>query len=183
MKHLEFRLQPEAVRPILDSVQPLLMSLEDNLATEAVPPEEDEMLVDFWKTDLLNAQRKDVAAIVEVFSDDFLDTGRATLRQENVDHFLRGCSALRLKIRESILSDLDDLDLEKGEVDFDALDLDQKNGYAAYALFASLIELVVYQYEFGAETEMGEGDGEFEDVDEDELDFGDEDDSKDDFWK
>ena len=87
-----------------------------------------------------------------------MDSGRATLRQENVDYFVRGCSALRLKIRETLLGEIDDVELEKGEIDFSELDMDQKNGYAAYALFASLIELVVSQYEFGADTQTGEAD-------------------------
>ena len=93
----------------------------------------------------MTAQRKDIAAIAELFDDEFLDTGSATVDEEDADLVLRGCTAMRLKIREISLEAFSDEALESGELDIEDFDRDQRIGYAAYALFASMQELIISQ--------------------------------------
>ncbi len=74
-----------------------------------------------------------------------METGRATVDEEDVDMVLRGCTAVRLKLRESTLANVDDELLETGELSLAELTSEQKNGYGAYVLFASLQELIISQ--------------------------------------
>ena len=137
----------ESVLPLLGHARPLMEELGQNLAPANVPPEEDELMSDFWSKDLLKSQRKDVAAIAELFDDDFLETGRASVDEEDADLVLRGCAALRLKLRERSLGEFSDEALESGELEIEDFTREQKLGYASYALFASLQELIISQLE------------------------------------
>jgi hypothetical protein len=147
MNRLEFRLDTKSVLPLLEHVKPLMEQLAIDLATPNVSPDNDELMSDFWSKDLLTSQRKDIAAIAELFDDEFLDTGSATVDEEDADLVLRGCAAVRLKIRERSLEAFSDEALESGELDIEGFNRDQRIGYAAYALFASMQELIISQLE------------------------------------
>ncbi|MDE0767850.1 MAG: hypothetical protein OSB19_05615 [Opitutaceae bacterium] len=147
MNRLEFRLDTKSVLPLLEHVKPLMEQLAIDLATPNVSPDNDELMSDFWSKDLLTSQRKDIAAIAELFDDEFLDTGSATVDEEDADLVLRGCAAVRLKIRERSLEAFSDEALESGELDIEDFNRDQRIGYAAYALFASMQELIISQLE------------------------------------
>ena len=145
MNRLEFRLDTKSVLPLLEHVKPLMEELATDLAVSNISPDDDELMSDFWSKDLLTSQRKDIAAIAELFDDEFLDTGSATVDEEDADLVLRGCTAMRLKIREVSLEAFSDEALESGELDIEDFDRDQRIGYAAYALFASMQELIISQ--------------------------------------
>lgn len=147
MNRLEFRLDTKSVLPLLEHVKPLMEQLAIDLAIPNVSPDNDELMSDFWSKDLLTSQRKDIAAIAELFDDEFLDTGSATVDEEDADLVLRGCAAVRLKIRERSLEAFSDEALESGELDIEDFNRDQRIGYAAYALFASMQELIISQLE------------------------------------
>jgi len=135
----------EAVTPLLDFVQPHLAELEDRLAGAKEAPEEegDEGMAGFWRSDLLDSQRSDVAAIVGFFGDEFRESGRARLEPEQAEPLLRGCSALRLRLRERCLEAIPDERLESGDVEIGDLSEDQRLAYLSYAFFGSLQELAI----------------------------------------
>jgi len=146
MKTLELRLDPEAARPLVERLRVAREELVGDLAIDAKPPEEeDELMSGIWKDELLKSQNADVEAVAALFDDHFFQTGATRINPENADPVLRGCSALRLKLRETSLAGLEDSDLEGGEIDFESLDLDARVGYGAYSLLASLQELIVAQ--------------------------------------
>ena len=147
MSRLEFRLDLDSVLPLLEYVRPLMEELGNELATLNSPPDDDELISEFWSSDLLNSQRKDLAAIAALFDDDFLESGRAAIDGEDADLILRGCAAIRLKLRQSALGDIPDDTLESGDFEIEELDQEQRLGYASYALFASLQELIISQLE------------------------------------
>lgn len=171
MKPIEIRLDPALVESLLDAISPVLELLQGELASPAEFPEheEDALLEDFWKNDLLNSQREEIAIITGLFGEDFMDTGRAYIEPDDMDKVLRACSAIRLKLRDTMLAPIEDGRLEEG--DFEGLDWtdEMQIGYAAYALFASLQELIVAQItgEFPDANESGEdwneGDEDLED--------------------
>lgn len=144
-RQLEFRLDANAIRPLVEHVRGLLSELSSDLAAPNEAPVEDDIMTDFWSRDLLESQKKDVGAIAELFDDEFMKSGRATIDEEDVDRVLRGCTAVRLKIRETALAALDDEALERGEINDGELSDEEENGYGAYVLFASLQELIISQ--------------------------------------
>lgn len=153
MSPIEMRLNVEAVKPLLEHIQPLLDELKESLASPGQAPEDDELLEEFWHSDLINSQREDVTSLVELFDDTFMETGRTVVFMEKADHLIRGCTAIRLKLRESSLEDIEDEALESGEFSFDELDFDARMGYGAYMLFASLQEMIIAQMEKGGDDE------------------------------
>ena len=145
MKTLELRLDPKAVAPLIEHLRLMVNDLSGDLATSAVPPDEDELMSGIWKDDLLQSQNADLSAIIDLFGEEFLDTGRTRVSGENADQVLRGCSAIRLRLREISLAGVSDEVLEAGEIDIEAMSDEERIGYGAYSLLASLQELIVAQ--------------------------------------
>lgn len=155
MKQIEIRLDPALVESLLDTIKPVLESLENELAIDAEFPDEDELLEDFWKNDLLNSQREELKVIDELFDDEFMLSGRTVIDSGEMDKVIRACSAIRLKLRDSMLKPLTDTQLEEGN--FEGLEWtdELQIGYAAYALFASLQELIIAQLS-GPDSDEGD---------------------------
>jgi len=145
MKTLELRLDPEAVRPLLTHLHKMIDDLAGDLATSAVPPDEDELMSGIWNDELMQSQSSDLSAMIDLFSEEFADTGRTRVSEENADFILRGCSAIRLRIREITLVSVTNEMLESGEIDFEGMSVEERIGYGAYTLLASLQELIVAQ--------------------------------------
>ena len=145
MKPIEIRLDPAMVETLLESLSPIFDKLESELASPALLPEEDEVMEDFWKRDLLESQKNEVAVMRGLFNQEFMETGRALIEPDDMDRVLRSCSAIRLKLRDTVLKDLNDETLEQGELEEVAWTKELQLGYASYALFASLQEIIVSQ--------------------------------------
>ncbi len=169
MTPIEIRLDPKLVATLLETISPTLEKLESELATPAEPPADDAVMEGFWRNDLLEAQRDEVAAVAELFDEDFMETGRAVIPAENMERVLRACSAIRLKLRETALKPLTDGQLERGELDDVQWTDDLRIGYGCYSLFASLQELIVAQMENPLADDLEEGEGEEADDDGDKL--------------
>ena len=144
-RQLEFRMDPEAVRPLVLHFRSLVDSAKDDLIAENEPPTSDQVMSEVWVGDLLESQRKDINALNELFDDRFLDTGRATVDEEDVGLVLRGCTAVRLVLRDSTLSRFEDDCLERGEVEVGKITAEEEIGYGVYILLASLQELIISQ--------------------------------------
>ena len=164
MSPIEIRLDPKLVSSLLDTIQPVLDQLREELASPALLPEDDEMMESFWKSDLLESQRQEIDLVANLFGDEFLDTGRVVIEVEDMDRILRSCSAIRLRLRDTNLAGLDDEQLEQGNLSEVEWDQELQLSYAAYALFASLQEIIVSQMNVmeGEEldSEFGEDDSE-----------------------
>lgn len=145
MKQIEIRLDPSLVESLLKTIQPVLDTLKDELAVPAEFPDDDEMLEDFWKSDLLNSQREELEVISNLFDDEFMLSGRALIAAGEMDKVIRACSAIRLKLRETLLGPIGDEQLEEGNLEGLEWTDELQIGYAAYALFASLQELIIAQ--------------------------------------
>lgn len=170
MRQIEIRLDPELVESLLKTIQPVLDQLQDELATPADFPDDDELMEDFWKNDLLSSQREELKVIANLFDDEFMLSGRALIAADEMDKVIRACSAIRLKLRESLLGPISDSQLEEGDLEGLEWTDELQIGYAAYALFASLQELIISQLS-SPEEESSEDDG---------LDWGDGEDLEDD---
>ncbi|MBK1879389.1 hypothetical protein [Pelagicoccus mobilis] len=164
MKQIEIRLDPSLVESLLDAIRPVLTQLESELASPAEFPDEDELLEDFWKSDLLNSQRAELEVIRNLFDDEFLLSGRALISSDEMDSVIRACAAIRLKLRDTMLEPISDGQLEEGDLEGVEWTDEMQIGYAAYALFASLQELIISQMSWGESEEPEPGYGDEEDL-------------------
>ena len=143
MRYLEFRMDPDAVLPMLEHIESLYPELRDKLAAPGKPPDQDELMSSLWNTDLLNSQRSEIEIFAAIFGPEFKASGCAKVVLEGADRVIRACSALRLKLREKSLGAVDDSLLESGNLDMGSMSEHQQIGYAAYVLLASLQELII----------------------------------------
>lgn len=159
MRQIEIRLDPALVESLLKTIQPVLDALQNELATPAELPEDDELLEDFWKSDLLDSQREELKVIANLFDDEFMLSGRALIAEDEMDKVIRACSAIRLKLRETMLAPIGDSQLEEGNLEGLEWTDELQIGYAAYALFASLQELIISQLAAPGPEASEKGDG------------------------
>ncbi len=152
MNAIEIRLNPELVSSLMNVIEPVFEALKNELATPVLLHEEDELLENAWKSDLLESQRIEISVTEKFLCGDFMNTGCVVVEQADMDFALRACSALRLKLRETVLGALDDSQLEAGS--FEDVDWDEnlQLGYAAYSLFASMQEIIVSQMDSREES-------------------------------
>lgn len=169
MNAIEIRLNPAFVSTLLDAISPAMEALDEELAAPGKLPEEDELMREVWLGDLLESQREDVAIVSALFDERFMQTGSAIIEPDKMDAVLRACSAIRLKLRETALSAIEDEQLEEGSLDGIAWSESFRVAYGAYALFGTLQELIVGQLDGAFGEEDDEDDDAFgEDDDDDE---------------
>lgn len=143
MKRVEVKLNLDAVAPLLDVMKGAADALEPRLAVDPHVPEADVDFADTWKSELLEGQKTDLATLMGLFDSEFFATGVIALDPTNCESILRACSAIRLRLREEHLKNLDDEHLESGEIPLDELPELQRRAFAAYVFLATLQEVIV----------------------------------------
>ena len=143
MKRVEVKLNLDAVAPLLDVMKSAADSLEPRLAVEPHVPEHDADFAETWRSELLEGQKSDLATLMGLFDSEFFTNGVIALDSTNCEPILRACSAIRLRLREEHLQELDDGNLESGEVPLDDLPEEQRRAFAAYVFLATLQEVIV----------------------------------------
>jgi hypothetical protein len=143
MKRVEVKLNLDAVAPLLDVIKSAADDLRPLLAIDAHVPEHDAEFATGWKDELLGSQNSDVKAMLALFDSDFFSSGVIALDPTNSEPILRACSALRLRLRDLHLKELDDENLESGEIPIDDLPDTQRRAFAAYVFLATLQEVIV----------------------------------------
>ncbi|GAB5561489.1 MAG: hypothetical protein SynsKO_31360 [Synoicihabitans sp.] len=143
MKRIEVKLSLGVVAPLLDVIKSASDSLDGELAAPLAIDQIDEDIRDDWKEELISAQNGDVGNLLALFDSDFFASGVVNFDEDNADAILRACSAVRLRLREHFLADLDDEVLESGEVLIDALPEPDRRHFMCYLFLATVQELVI----------------------------------------
>ena len=143
MKRVEVKLNLDAVAPLLDVMKAAADSLGPRLAVDPHIPEHDSDFADVWRDDLLGGQKTDLGTLMGLFDSEFFASGVIALDPTNCEPILRACSAIRLRLRDDYLKDLDDENLESGEIPLDDLPEVQRRAFAAYVFLATLQEVIV----------------------------------------
>lgn len=143
MKRVEVKLNLDAVAPLLDEVKAIADQLEPRLAAEPAVPDLDEDFAESWRGELLAGQQSDISVMLGLFGADFFATGVISLDPVNSEPVLRACAAIRLRLREEHLKNLDDEQLESGEVDLNSLPEHLQRLFAAYVFLATLQEVII----------------------------------------
>ena len=145
MKRVEVKLNLDAVAPLLDVIKATADELEPRLAVEPqVPVAEDEDFAADWRRELLAGQKSDLDVLLGLFDSDFFASGVIALDEVNCESILRSCAALRLRLRERRLAQLEDERLEAGEIDLESLPDAVQRAFAAYVFLATLQEVIVH---------------------------------------
>lgn len=143
MKRVEVKLNLDAVAPLLDVMKAVADELEPRLAVEPHVPDHDADFADEWRRELLAGQKSDLDVLLGLFGSEFFSTGVIALDPVNAEPILRGAAAIRLKLRELHLQQLEDDRLEAGEIDVEDLPETTQRAFAAYVFLATLQEVIV----------------------------------------
>jgi len=145
MRSIEVTLNVGVVAPLLDFIKPVLTRLETETAFAADMAQADRELENVWRDGLIHTQVSDCRTLVGLFGREFLDSGKIELNDENADAVLRAAAAIRLKLRQTALRNLDDEVLTTEKVDTDAITRDERLGFEAF-LFLERIQEVILKH-------------------------------------
>ena len=143
MTTIEIGLNREVVLPLLDILHPVMERLEHEAALALPVVDDDDELADIWRSELLHTQTDDCSTLMSLFDDRFRESGIVRIEVEQADRVLRALSAVRLKVRETLLTHVPDSALEGTDFDFAGLTDPDRTGFAVYMLFATLQEVII----------------------------------------
>jgi hypothetical protein len=143
MNRIEVNLDVAQVAPVLDSIKPVLAALESETAFAPEMAEADRELEGVWRAGLIHTQVEDCRKLMGLFGAEFFNSGRIELTEENADPVLRATSAIRLKLRATVLKKLGDEALQNEAFEEAALTDREKIGCCAYLFLERLQEVVV----------------------------------------
>lgn len=131
-------------------IDALAASFDDEAGGRYHPPSSvDGELHHSWQEDLQLQLDHDLRVLRKLVAASDFGVGVVSLTETSAEAVLRACSALRLKIRETLLGAISDEVLESGSVDFQKLNPLQQQSYGAYAFLAGLQELLVEEMDGG----------------------------------
>jgi len=149
MKRIEVKLSLGVVAPLLDVIKAVESSLEDELAADLPMEQVDVDLRDDWRAELVSEQNGDVARLLALFDSDFFASGTVAFDEDNADSILKACAAVRLRLRDRFLDQISDEMLERGDVELEELDDDDRRAFMCYLFLATVQELIIEHLESG----------------------------------
>lgn len=143
VKKVEVKLSLPVVAPLLDVIKSAADTLDEDLAASNSLREVDGELRDGWREELLEAQNRDVRALLALFDSDFFASGVVSFDEANAESVVRACASVRLRLRERFLSRLPDELLESGDLEIDTLAEPDRRAFMAYLFLATVQELII----------------------------------------
>lgn len=108
-------------------------------------PSDDPDLRETWLEYLREEQGVDLVAVRRLLTHESYGTEHPIqLEPDQAEAVLRGLSAIRLRIREKCLAELEDSSIEQVDFEFGDLGTEEKQGYLAYSVAAATQESIVH---------------------------------------
>jgi hypothetical protein len=143
MKRIEVKLSLPIVAPLLDLMKVSSEVLRAQIAAPLTLDDVDAEFREEWRAELLMAQRDELHALMALFDRDFFTSGVVAFHAENAEISIRACSALRLRIRSHDLKNVEDEDLESGEVEIESLAEPLQKPFMCYVFLGTIQNLIL----------------------------------------
>ncbi len=143
MKRIEVKLSLPVVAPLLDVIKELAGGLNSRLAAPLAMGDLEPEFAESWAADLLTGQSADVDVLLGLFDEQFFSESVIGLDPSNAEPVLRGCAAVRLRLREKFLKEFGDETLETSDVDLEDLAEPVRKAFMCYLFLATLQELII----------------------------------------
>jgi hypothetical protein len=144
---IEFQLQADSriLRAILPKIEEAfaLMSKHPWHVTFPCPTVEDEDLASAWDDSLGQDFSEDRIALAKLLRGKKLPHGYVELEEEAAESAVRGLSELRLIVRQNLLAEITDGQLERGNFDLEKCKGPVKLGYFSYLILAEIQENLI----------------------------------------
>ncbi len=145
MSRIVLQLSPHFMRRIEPVIHSICTELRIQTARNFETPEADPLLAGAWLDGLLDTLRDDCRRLAACVRDGIAGNGRIILAAADAEHIVRAASAVRLRLRDTRLRQMDDADLETGAVDFNTLSAADREAYACYVFLAGLQDTLVQE--------------------------------------
>lgn len=142
-KHVEIRLALPVVAPLVEFILPLLDTENCDLPAGPDLGAVDHELRESWHEELLVTHRSELQFFKDLFDEGFHATGAIGFPEEACEAVVRACAGVRLRLRTEVLKSIGDEALEGGEVDLQALPVNERTGFMAYLFLASFQEVLI----------------------------------------
>ncbi|HRE82525.1 MAG TPA: hypothetical protein PLN52_15880 [Opitutaceae bacterium] len=143
MKRIEVRLSLAVVAPLLDVIKATGDSLQTELAAPNTLGDIEPDLRDDWRSELLESQNSEVRHLLALFDNEFFANGVIAFDGSNAEPVVRACAAVRLKLRETYLTELNEDLLESGEIEIEELPEPGRKAFMCYLFLATIQELII----------------------------------------
>ncbi|MGF1482791.1 MAG: hypothetical protein ACFBZ8_00325 [Opitutales bacterium] len=150
MNNLTIPCSPTLLAPLNDLVASVVRSMGDELALNANYTSGDAELDAVLESSLIEEMQEDCSRLEAVFRESDNGQGQLVIRLEEGEAILRASSAVRLRLRRTLLRGVPDEVLERGEVDLQNLATLEQRGYMGYVFLANLQEVLVRFMDPGA---------------------------------
>lgn len=146
MKRIEVKLSVSVVAPLLGVLKGLAYEASSEDQKQA-PRDIDSEFRDAWNQELLEHQKTDMDVLFGLFNEQFFVDGSIILDPTNAEPVLRASAMLRLRLRETVLGDINDEDLEAGQIHLETLPDNVVRAFMGYLFLATIQELVIKHIE------------------------------------
>ena len=143
MKRIEVKLSLQVVAPLLDVIKELAGGLRARLAAPPAVGDLEPEFAEAWSADLLAGQAADLGVLLGLFDENFFSESVIGLDATNAEPVLRGCAAVRLRLREKYLKEFGDETLETSDVELAQLAEPVRKAFLCYLFLATLQELII----------------------------------------
>jgi len=143
MKRIEVKLALPVVAPLLDVIKDVADGLKRNLAAPLALEDLEPEFRDAWLGELLGTQNEEIRTLLALFDDEFFRDGVVAFDADNAETIVRACAAVRLRLREVYLKQIDDEALEGGDFDLETLKEPLRRAFMCYLFLATVQELII----------------------------------------
>ena len=143
MKRVEIRLSLEAVTPLLAVMRDVADSLAEELAAANALHDIEADLREGWREELVSAQNEGISVLLQLFDETFEESGVIGFDADNAEPVLRACAAIRLRLRERFLTELNEEVLESGDLEVESLQEPARKAFMCYLFLATIQELII----------------------------------------
>ncbi len=150
---VEFLVDREVISGLMPVFIACAEALRGTTAVEVRLPEDAADLAGGWSESLAADLADDVAGLLSFLQTPALAEGVVEIDAGVAEAVMRACSALRLRIRETLLRRIPDRALETGRVSAGKLALDERRAYFSYVLLAALQEAIIIALDPGLEDQ------------------------------
>ncbi len=130
---------------MFEMISVVIESMEDQISLPAWLPSNDEDLRIEWINGLKDELDQDLNYLVGMIKDQEFGQGILSIYEDAAEGIMRACSAIRIRLRNSVLSDIADEQLENGSIKILSLPLDQQQAYSCYLFLAGLQSVIIHE--------------------------------------
>lgn len=143
MPEFFFKIDSKLFSILHEVIEEVTIVLKKELAISIDLPTDDPELAESWKETLLQDLNSDCRNLLFLIGHESFAKEAMDIEPEFAEASSRACSAIRLKLRKTLLENVPDHQLESGDLELNDLPEEIQKPYTCYAFLAALQESLI----------------------------------------